>query len=76
MTNISQKLADAVRKPFSYDGHEFTVTTSIGIAFYPTDGKDSNTLLKHADRALYYVKNKGRDGYLRYTPKMNGKSLK
>jgi diguanylate cyclase (GGDEF)-like protein/PAS domain S-box-containing protein len=76
VTNIAKKLVDAVRKPFSYDGHEFTVTASIGIVFYPTDGKDSNTLLKHADRALYYVKNKGRNGYLCYSPEMNGKSLK
>lgn len=68
--NVAQKLVEAFQEPFVFDGHQLSVTTSIGIALYPDDGKDVDTLLKHADFAMYQVKRKGRNGYLRYTPNM------
>lgn len=66
--SVAQKIVDAIKQPFVIDGHERSVTTSIGIALYPDEGKDIDTLLKHADDAMYQVKNRGRNGYLRYTP--------
>ncbi|MDF2906677.1 MAG: MorA [Herbinix sp.] len=47
-----------------------TITVSIGIATYPKDGKDYDTLYKKADMALYYAKAKGKDQYAFYSPKV------
>jgi EAL domain-containing protein (putative c-di-GMP-specific phosphodiesterase class I) len=43
------------------DGREVVLTASIGIALYPEDGEDADSLLKHADTAMYHAKDKGRD---------------
>ena len=48
------------------DAFEIQVSASIGIALYPVDGDDAEALLKHADAAMYSVKENGRDGYARY----------
>src|SRR4030043_232972 len=58
---IAQKILEAFRKPFVLDDHEIMITTSIGIAIYPDDGDDADTLMKHADVAMYSAKDKGRD---------------
>ena len=60
---VAQKVIDAVRQPVRIDEHELYVTTSIGIAIYPEDGDDAETLLKNADRAMYRAKELGRDNY-------------
>ena len=44
---------------FMVDGSENFITPSIGISIFPNDGEDVNTLIKHADTAMYYVKEKG-----------------
>ena len=59
------------RAPFELDGHEVYVTASIGIAVYPGDGDDADTLLKNADTAMYRAKEQGRNGYQFYLPQMN-----
>jgi diguanylate cyclase (GGDEF)-like protein len=66
-TKIAQKILGAIRKPFEFDGHKIHITTSIGIATYPTDGKDTETLMRSADIAMYRAKEQGRDNYQRYT---------
>jgi EAL domain-containing protein (putative c-di-GMP-specific phosphodiesterase class I) len=53
------------------EGHLLRVTSSIGIAMYPTHGEDSETLLKNADAALYRVKEAGRNGYNLYNSAIN-----
>jgi diguanylate cyclase (GGDEF)-like protein/PAS domain S-box-containing protein len=60
---IASKIQQALKAPFSIEGHELFVTMSIGIAVYPDDGDSMETLTKHADIALYHTKDKGRDGY-------------
>jgi diguanylate cyclase (GGDEF)-like protein len=60
---VAQKVLEAVRHPVTIDDHELYVTTSIGIAIYPEDGMDAETLLKNADRAMYRAKESGRDNY-------------
>ncbi len=57
-----QLLAD-FKAPFICDGHDLNVTASIGIAFYPEDGADTVTLIKHADMAMYQAKEEGGDSY-------------
>jgi diguanylate cyclase (GGDEF)-like protein/PAS domain S-box-containing protein len=63
---IAGKIVRAFRKPFSCDGHTLKVTTSIGIANFPEDGEDAETVLKNADIALYRVKETGRNNLQRY----------
>jgi diguanylate cyclase (GGDEF)-like protein/PAS domain S-box-containing protein len=57
----ARKILDAVRQPVRIDDHELHVTTSIGIAVYPRDGEDAETLLRNADAAMYRAKELGRD---------------
>ncbi len=68
-----QKLASAVAEPVNLDGHEIRITTSMGIANYPCDGTDADTLLANADAAMYRVKEAGRDNFRFYTPELNTK---
>jgi diguanylate cyclase (GGDEF)-like protein/PAS domain S-box-containing protein len=63
---IAQKVLDAFCKPFVFDGHRLHITTSIGIAMYPEDGEDVETLLKNADTAMYWAKEQGRATYELY----------
>jgi len=72
---VAQKILEAIRKPYVFDGHELHVTTSIGIAFYPNDGEDADTLMKNADIAMYRAKGQGRDDYQCHTPAMNARAL-
>jgi diguanylate cyclase (GGDEF)-like protein/PAS domain S-box-containing protein len=69
--NVAQKIIDIVKKPLVLDKHELTITTSIGIALYPDDGHDFESLVKHADFAMYRVKQQGRNNYLHYTRDMD-----
>ncbi|MCK4721986.1 MAG: GGDEF domain-containing protein [Dehalococcoidia bacterium] len=66
---VAMKILEAFREPFVFDVHELRITTSIGIAIYPGDGEDADTLVKHADIAMYHAKNQGRDNYQCYTGK-------
>ena len=68
-----QKLASAVAEPVNLDGHELRMTTSMGIANYPCDGADADTLIANADAAMYRVKEAGRDNFRFYTPELNTK---
>jgi diguanylate cyclase (GGDEF)-like protein/PAS domain S-box-containing protein len=65
---VAQKVLNVFQEPFVLDVHELHITTSIGIAIYPDDGEDTDTLLKHSDIAMYQAKQKGRNNYQRYTP--------
>ncbi len=52
----AQHICHALATPFEIDGHDIFVTASVGISLYPHDGIDVNTLLKHADTAMYRAK--------------------
>jgi len=62
-STVAQKVLDAVRHPVALGEHELFVTTSIGIAIFPDEGEDAESLLKNADRAMYRAKELGRDNY-------------
>jgi diguanylate cyclase (GGDEF)-like protein/PAS domain S-box-containing protein len=64
---VANKIRTILREPFLVDGIEIYVSASVGISLYPTDGRDAEALLKHADVAMYSVKDSGRDGYARYS---------
>lgn len=61
------KIVAAFREPFICNGHIFNVTASIGIAYFPGNGADAETLLKNADIALYRVKGLGRNNFQCFT---------
>jgi diguanylate cyclase (GGDEF)-like protein/PAS domain S-box-containing protein len=60
---VARKLLDSFDEPFALDGHQVTVSTSIGIALYPQDGREIDELLKAADTAMYHAKDLGRHTY-------------
>jgi diguanylate cyclase (GGDEF)-like protein/PAS domain S-box-containing protein len=60
---IARKILNAFQEPFELDGNTITITLSIGIALYPQDGKDAQTLEKEADAAMYRAKELGRNRY-------------
>jgi diguanylate cyclase (GGDEF)-like protein/PAS domain S-box-containing protein len=68
---VAEKIMEALKPEFMLEGHLLRVTSSIGIAMYPTHGEDSETLLKNADAALYRVKEAGRNGYNLYNSAIN-----
>jgi diguanylate cyclase (GGDEF)-like protein len=75
MTKIARRILDAFRKPFMRAGHEVHITTSVGIAIYPYDGEEADTLMRHAEIAMHRAKDKGRNNYQRYTPAPNDFAL-
>jgi diguanylate cyclase (GGDEF)-like protein/PAS domain S-box-containing protein len=70
---IAQKVLSTLSSPFSVEGHEFFITTSIGIALYPNDGNTYESLIKNADTAMYRAKEKGKNNYQHYSPALNAK---
>jgi diguanylate cyclase (GGDEF)-like protein/PAS domain S-box-containing protein len=68
---ICDQLLAVITEPYELSGQENRVTTSIGIAMYPDDGSDVQTLLKHADAAMYQAKEHGKNRYAYYEPEMN-----
>ncbi|WP_017661697.1 EAL domain-containing protein [Baaleninema simplex] len=73
---IAHRLLKVLENPFEIDGHQLYVSTSIGIALYPTDHEDAETLVKQADIALYRAKDAGRNNYQLYTPSMEAQTSK
>ncbi len=64
---IAQKILASLKPPFHIEGHEIFVGISIGIAVFPDDGDTIETLVKHADIAMYHAKDSGRNDYKFFT---------
>lgn len=73
-SNLAQKLLETISKPYFIAKHELSVTASIGIALYPIDGDDHETLSRNADFAMYNAKKEGRNGYQFFTAKLQKSS--
>ncbi len=72
---VAQKILDVMRQPYAINGQELSATASIGIALFPHDGGDGETLVKNADTALYRTKEQGRNSYQFYTNDMNARAF-
>jgi diguanylate cyclase (GGDEF)-like protein/PAS domain S-box-containing protein len=61
--HVARKILDEVRRAFQVESHEIQVSGSLGLALYPEDGGDAETLLKNADAAMYHAKEMGRNSF-------------
>lgn len=68
--HVAEKLLECVARLCKIEHHELVVTPSIGIAMYPSDGKDFEMLSQCADVAMYRAKQKGRNNYKFFTAEM------
>lgn len=75
VVNIAAGILETVSQPIRLGGHEVFCSTSIGIAFYPMDGEDHETLLKNADTAMYAAKDRGRNTYQFFSEEMNHRAM-
>jgi diguanylate cyclase (GGDEF)-like protein/PAS domain S-box-containing protein len=71
--DVAERILETLRDPWPVNGHEFHITTSIGIAMCPGDGEDAESLMRNADTAMYRAKDRGRDNYKLYAPAMNSR---
>ncbi|MCR8921431.1 EAL domain-containing protein [Dasania sp. GY-MA-18] len=73
---VAKRVLSALEQPISLDGHELIITSSIGIAVYPNDGDDADTLLKCADLAMYASKRESRNTFNFYSAEMKVTALR
>jgi diguanylate cyclase (GGDEF)-like protein len=71
---VARKLLAIFDGPFPVDGRELVTSTSIGVAVFPDDGEDGETLIKHADTAMYRAKAAGRGTVQHYTRDMSARA--
>ncbi|MGB9082216.1 MAG: EAL domain-containing protein [Desulfuromonadaceae bacterium] len=70
-TVIADKIINDFRTPYTVVGNEFRATASVGIALYPRDGEDADTLIRNADIAMYKTKRNGKNNYTVYSPEIS-----
>lgn len=75
VTKVAQRILKAISAPFCFEGQELHVSTSIGIVLAPENGEDAETVLKHADTAMYRAKQQGKNNYQFFAPAMNSQAL-
>jgi diguanylate cyclase (GGDEF)-like protein/PAS domain S-box-containing protein len=72
---VAKRIQEVLSRPLRVDDREFVVTGSMGIAIFPDDGEDVDTLLRNADMAMYAAKGEGRDGFRFFSEDMNSRML-
>lgn len=71
----ARKILSSAIKPFLLNGQECRVTASIGIAMFPGDGEDEQSLMKNSDSAMYYAKEQGKNNFQFYSQDIKSSSL-
>ncbi len=72
--NVADKMIASMAAPIMVNGQHLNTSCSIGISVYPADGRDPQTLMKHADVAMYDAKAKGRNNYQFFSHEMNSRA--
>lgn len=72
----ARQIHEALKQPFSLDGHDLYVTASVGIALVPGDGQDASALMKNAGAALFRAKEGGGNNHQFYAAEMNARALR
>jgi diguanylate cyclase (GGDEF)-like protein/PAS domain S-box-containing protein len=67
---VAERILKAFHCEFVVQGHSFNISCSLGVSVSPEHGEDVETLVKHADAAMYRAKEKGRNNFQFFTPKM------
>jgi diguanylate cyclase (GGDEF)-like protein/PAS domain S-box-containing protein len=75
-THIARRLLERIAQPYQLEQHELNITPSIGMALYPEDGADYQTLYRCADTAMYRAKQDGRNGFSFFTAEMQASSIR
>lgn len=73
---VADRLLSVLSKPIMISGHEVFVTASMGLAVFPKDGEDVESLVKHADMAMYFAKQEGKNKYKFYSESMNEETIR
>ncbi len=73
--HIAERIVENVSQPMMLGRQEVHISTSIGIAIYPEDGKQADEILKHADSAMYHAKAQGRNNFQFFADSMNKSSV-
>ena len=71
VATVLERMLSDISQPWTIPQGDFNVTCSIGVALYPDDGTSAETLLKHADSAMYRAKEKGRNNFQFFTAELN-----
>ena len=74
--NVARRIAAALAQPIRLGHDEVLITASIGISVYPCDATSAETLLKHADVAMYHAKEQGRNSYRFFTEALNERTAR
>jgi diguanylate cyclase (GGDEF)-like protein len=72
----ARRLLAALASPFTIEGRDLYVSTSIGISLYPHDGTDIEVLIKHADNAMYHAKEQGRNNFQFFSEELNQRTAR
>jgi len=73
--HAAERVIEQVRKPFDIERNKFFSAVSLGISIYPDDSEHYDTLLEYADKAMYHVKNSGKNSFEFYNNNMNQKAI-
>ncbi|MDP3672853.1 MAG: EAL domain-containing protein [Telluria sp.] len=74
-TSTVRAVMESVAQALTIEGHDYFLTCSAGIAVYPSDGDNAETLVKHADLAMHRAKEMGRNNFQFYTAAMNQRAM-
>ncbi|PLW76877.1 GGDEF-domain containing protein [Cohaesibacter celericrescens] len=76
VNTYADQLIEAISQPFMIANGKVSISTSIGVATFPSDGTNHETLITHADLALYRAKELGRGQFARFAPEMSAVAIR
>jgi diguanylate cyclase (GGDEF)-like protein len=75
VASVAEKIVGSVGEPYPIGAHTLYTTPSVGIAIYPEDGTDGESLMRNADAAMYHAKSAGRNNFQFFDAKMNAAAV-